>query len=411
MRLQSVKLSHISIIVITFVFVAQSLRFAYGSISLLLLIAVGIAGFIKNRQKFETYYLWPLLLFGFMLFSVAWTADISLTLKGLIRLSPLLLIPLAINLGYDLSKKDYHNIFNGFSLVYAFLALAFIAIAFVKYLNTKDMQYLFYHKLVEPAKLNAIYASSFAYVAYMWILLKKHNKIVYQISALILFAFIVLLSSKILIALTVLSSLFLLIYVLKSKHKLIVGLVLVGLAVVFVLKPKNFITERFLVENTTNTKEILESPKFTKVYPWTGFGLRLFQMRVGVEIIKDNPSILIMGVGFNSSQPFIEDKHTIYNLYPGYYEYNFHNQYVQTLVELGLIGLLLLFMCLFNIFQVYFRKGDLFSLFIFVLFLALFITESYLMRQRGIIFFALLYAILPKLNDYNLKSTHEKHYE
>lgn len=385
---------YILIIVITLVF--QSFKYAYGTISFLLLLLVGIIGYCYNPLKFKTYYLWPIVFFLVSALSLAWSLDPSLTLKGVIRITPLALIPLVISLGYDISKKQYDNIFNKFSLIYALVALFFISNGLFKYFTSGHTKFLFYHTLVEPSNLNAIYASSFAFVAYFWILLKQYNVVLYQLSAIVLLTFIILLSSKVLISLTIICTLVLLIQYLNINFKIIAIVFLVLIGSIFLIKPHNFISKRFSAEQTTNFKEIFNCQNFTKVYPWTGTGLRLFQLRVGFEIIEDDPQSLLYGLGFNSSQPSVVNKHKKYNLYPGYYEYNLHNQYLQTIVELGILGALFLLVCLYQILKLYIKKHQLFPLLIFVLFLVLFITESYLMRQRGIIFFSLLYALLPK---------------
>lgn len=383
---------------IVFTLVFQSFRHAYGTISFLLLLAVGIVGYFNKPLKFKTYYLWPILFYLVMSLSIIWSLEPSLTYKGIMRLAPLACIPLVICLGYDISKKQFESIFNKFSLIYAFVAFFFITNGLINYYTSGHTKFLFYHTLVEPSKLNAIYASSFAFVAYVWILLKQYKVFIYQLSAIVLLSFIILLSSKLLITLSIVLSLFLLIKHLKINFKIIAIVFLMLISSIFLIKPDNFISKRFSTEQTTNFKEIFNCQNFTKVYPWTGTGLRLFQIRLGLEIIEDKPQTILYGLGFNASQPSVVKKHKKYNLYPGYYEYNFHNQYLQTIVELGILGLLLLMVCLYQILNLYIKKHQRFPLLIFVLFLVLFITESYLMRQRGIIFFSLLYALLPKNN-------------
>jgi len=61
-------------------------------------------------------------------------------------------------------------------------------------------------------------------------------------------------------------------------------------------------------------------------------------------------NILFTGFGLEASQDQIEKKALQYNLYDGYGEFNFHNQYIQTFSELGLIAfLILLGMLYFNL--------------------------------------------------------------
>jgi O-antigen ligase len=131
------------------------------------------------------------------------------------------------------------------------------------------------------------------------------------------------------------------------------------------------------------------------VYLWTGSSIRLFQGRVFWELLQEEKKYFF-GYGFNSSQEQIKAKHIQYNLYPGFHNYNFHNQYLQTMAELGIIGLLSLGFILINFLKIPFKSRSLFPILIAVVFLILFLTESYLVRQRGIVYFLFYYCLIIK---------------
>ncbi|MGB5668060.1 MAG: O-antigen ligase family protein, partial [Maribacter sp.] len=131
------------------------------------------------------------------------------------------------------------------------------------------------------------------------------------------------------------------------------------------------------------------------VYDWTGTTLRLFQARIFTEMVRED-NIFFTGYGINNSQSKIVAKQKEYNLWQGYYTYNFHNQYLQALAELGVFGLLFLFLLLGALLRQYIAGKDILFLSLFFIMFVVFITESYLWRQRGLYHFLVLYCLLFK---------------
>ena len=73
--------------------------------------------------------------------------------------------------------------------------------------------------------------------------------------------------------------------------------------------------------------------------------------------------------------------------------YIFHNQYVQNFAELGVIGFLLLLVILFINTKNAFATKDFIHIAFAILMISLFLTESFLWRQRGVLFFMLFYSL------------------
>jgi O-antigen ligase len=110
------------------------------------------------------------------------------------------------------------------------------------------------------------------------------------------------------------------------------------------------------------------------------------------EFLNEEP-IFWTGFGLNASLSKLLEKEKQYNLYPGYGTFNFHNQYVQNFAELGAIGFLLLIVILYMNTKKAFMTKDFIHIAFAVLMLSLFLTESFLWRQRGVLFFMLLYCL------------------
>jgi len=179
------------------------------------------------------------------------------------------------------------------------------------------------------------------------------------------------------------------------------------------------IRDRFLVEYETNmadsTVNDVISKGNNKVYnvsikqAWTnktfqpndyfpGTAFRVYQFRIFTELIVEN-NVLFTGFGLNASHLKIEEKAIQYNLFmgseeqDGYQNKNFHNQYVQNFAELGIFGFLLLLIMLFINVKNAFKSKDFVHFAFAFLMISLFLTESFLWRQRGVVFFTVMYCL------------------
>ncbi len=129
-----------------------------------------------------------------------------------------------------------------------------------------------------------------------------------------------------------------------------------------------------------------------------GTALSVYQFRMFLEFINEEP-IFWNGFGLNASEKKLVEKEKKYNLYQGYGTFNFHNQYVQNFAELGLVGFILLMLMLFNSTKRAFLDKNFIALVFAVLMISLFLTESFLWRQRGVAFFVFFYCF------FNIKMT------
>ena len=137
-------------------------------------------------------------------------------------------------------------------------------------------------------------------------------------------------------------------------------------------------------------------------FPGTAF--RVYQARLFFEFLKEE-SIFLKGFGLNASYQKIEEKGIKYNVFlgneykEGYQKKNFHNQYVQVFAELGLIGFVFFLIILFINIKNAFQSKNFMHIAFAILMISLFLTESFLWRQRGVVFFTLFYCLF----NYNKK--------
>lgn len=380
---------YLIVVVLTF----QLLSFAFGSISLAVFSAVSLLNAAFNRPKKISALAPPIIYFIVIVISLTLLEDSENVSSKLVRALPFLFVPLSFSFVNVLTRKGIERIFVVFSDVLVLYSTALLTHALVRYKANNSIDVFFYHEFSSLFNINAVYLSMVLLLSYTFLLTK--TKVIWDYFKLVfIIAAIVLLSSKMILLLSATLSLFI---GLKRTSLLKVKMLFLSVfsLLCVVLLKSTKISERVNNEVQSNLAEVLSTEKFNHVYFWTGSSIRLFQARVFWELLQEEKKFFF-GYGFNSSQEQIKAKHIKYNLYPGFHSYNFHNQYLQTIAELGIIGLLSLGFILINFLKIPFKSRSLFPILIAVVFLILFLTESYLVRQRGIVYFLFYYCLIIK---------------
>jgi hypothetical protein len=191
-----------------------------------------------------------------------------------------------------------------------------------------------------------------------------------------------------------------------------------AISIILVVLFSGKIIDRYLTElnaNTSGTSQTIEdnkrlgirvltikeawtNEKFTPNDYFSGTAFRVYQIRLFIEFLKEEP-VFWGGFGYNASFKKLEEKAIKYNVYrggdfqKGYQSKNFHNQYIQNFIELGVFGIIILILMLgLNLKNGIFNK-DFLHISFAVLMISLFLTESFLWRQRGVVFFSFLYCL------------------
>lgn len=383
-------------------------------------IAVGIfvfAAIISSKKgsfKLELVLILPILIYFLMALSLIWSLDTSETLKALGKVVPIILIPIAFMLMPKLSKSSKQNFLKYYSYGISISSFLFLIKAVVRYFLSGNSDVFFYHELVTK-EVNAIHVSVFVAIAFFYFLNRKKKSWADRICMSILSIFILLLSSKniivVFILLTVAREVYNLFRNKKSSYMLLL-IIPVGLAIVFFTSN---IADRFLIEFQSNEKaatvnqsfnqghvlnvsvaEAWNTEKFRDNQYFPGTAFRVYQLRIFTELLQEEP-IFFTGYGLNATDSKILAKareHTIFmgnETHEGYHDKNFHNQYVQFFAELGIFGFLLIVGMLgINLYNGLQRRNFVHICFA-ILMISLFLTESFLARQRGIIFFTAFY--------------------
>ncbi|MBL4663218.1 MAG: O-antigen ligase family protein [Flavobacteriaceae bacterium] len=382
-------------VLIAALMIALPLSYGFSTGVLIALLAVSLASLRFHKFKFDKVFIVPMVLYVIMIASLLWTDDLKVSLRGLERQLALILIPVAFAAMPVLSEKTRNLILYWFSLGLSLLAIFFVLWATFTY-KSGHTETFFYHGLVSPLGLNAIYVSVFVSLSVLFLLFKQKRNIWSLVALAILSIFLLLLVSKIIIVATAIIGFVGMTQNFKRTTILkLIPIILGGIALlVFTSNP---IKDRFQREiSVSNISEVMEAGQFNKTYDWTGTTIRLFQARIFSEMLEEDP-IFWTGYGVNNSKKKIIEKQESYNLWQGYNTYNFHNQYIQAFAELGIFGLLCLFLLLGVILYRYLQTKDILLLFLFFIMLVVFITESYIWRQRGLYHFLVLFCLFFKM--------------
>ena len=155
----------------------------------------------------------------------------------------------------------------------------------------------------------------------------------------------------------------------SGNQKLTIGLVIIMMASMF------FVSSRQSAERENNLND-----------SWDRFAL----WRASIDA---NPNV-IFGVGTGDSKIVLNEYFRQHNLSQYANEsLNSHNQFIQIYLSNGLIGLLALLLMLLRPLYLSFKNNSSFGLLVFFPFLIYGMTEVFLGRYQGVVFFALLHQL------------------
>jgi len=399
-----------SFVTIILLLLSIPLGYAVNSIALGIFFGVSLITLKKENFKIQKNLVLPFLLYLLMVLSLIWTLSVSRTLSSLSKEIPLFLIPLGFFIIKPFTKDQVYKILKYYSYGMLGYAIFYFIKAAVRYLITKDISVFFYHELVTK-DLNAIHVSVYMSLACFYFMSKKNKQFIDKMAIALLVITILFLSSKnvviVFLALTVLYYFFYSDISKKAKYVSGIGIILILISLTFVKQ----VRDRFLVEVKTNVTEntLAEGDGMKNVYnvsirqAWNnekfqpndyfpGAAFRIYQIRIFLEMMKEEP-VFFTGYGLNASNIKVEEKAKEYNVHEGYGKYNFHNQYIQNFAELGFFGFLILFAMLFINVKNAFKDKYFLHIAFAILMITLFLTESFLWRQRGVIYFTMLYCL------------------
>ena len=348
--------------------------------------------------------------------SLLWSANEAATLFSLEKKAALIAIPVFIGLDRQFDFVGFRQCLLSLVLGCCISIWFCLLLAFRNYFHTGKASFLFYHAFSWPLdELNAIYFSFFTFSGLVfghYLIRIKYSllaNIRWQIFVIFSLSMgLVLLSSRLFIVLTLLylSRLAFQNYSkLVSKRIRVAGIITVIAFLAGVLFLSQ-IRDRF-DQLLDSQFEILQQDQFAYDTPFNGLTIRLLLWRFAGEIMGEERAYLL-GTGVGDAQDLLDDtiiEHNVYHGNPtlgdqGYLGYNFHNQYIETWVQLGLIGSLVWLLLLGLGWRKWRWDWNHPVLYFNIAVLAFSMIESFLERQHGVVFFALFVSIFQIISEH-----------
>lgn len=347
----------------------------------------------KEKLKVTGFVVAFLALYAVSCAGLLHSSNVSQGVTDVGRKVAFIIFPILLTVSPKPSAQQTQTVLLTFVLSCIMTCVFCLSVASYRLLTGADSSFLSYHALSEVANMRANYLSLHLCIAvaivFYFINMSKTSsmhRVIFYVAIAILIVSMLLLSARMQIILLTLAAMFYGVSRLRNKFGVvtsIVGGILIGILVtglIFIF-PAN--RERF--------KEAINYNK----HQWGEQQIRGSIWPCSIELIKENP---LFGVGTGDGIDELEKcyKRNDYTslLYWEGVRFNAHNQFLETTIELGIVGLLFLvalfFVCLRNALS---NENRLFLLFILI-FAVCCLTESFLERQKGIVFFAFFSSFL-----------------
>jgi O-antigen ligase len=399
---------------VLYLIVFASIIFSFRAITSIGLGVMLLTGIITNRRALKnlfqknTHTIFVggcILLFLLHLTALFYTTDPQQGWTDVRIKTGLALTPLAVCLLPYYGKNTRETLLGQYCLLLAIASLYCLCISFIDSRNTGLTTVFFYHELVSPIKQHAVYFSVLIAIGLIFLLegLLKRNFYIsrWLATCLVVYlsAFLFLLSSKLVIIFYVGYLVYYFFRLIKKPGKsrlAITGIfILCSVAITLLFVIRSPIRERFRDVIQGNI-QIVTQESFTEGDYFNGLQFRLLQWRFVGEILTENKRWWL-GVSPGDAQTMLNKKYLSKHMYAGdsargdggYLIYNTHNQFLQTLLQNGIAGLVVLVaICVFTM-KMVIEQRDRVAIIVTSLLLAWLFTESVFETQYGIVIFTL----------------------
>jgi hypothetical protein len=320
----------------------------------------------------------------------------------------ILLLPIIIGAGMNIQKPLLERIMFFFVCGTTAVAIICMTKATLLWYDTKNIEVLFYHKLIEGLEINAVYGAWYTFFAIALLLLfpwitffTAKFKFLRIILLIIQIVFFILLSARMLIALFFI--ILIPYYIVSLFQKKSISYLQLGIVFSFfiILAVAIIVTENPIKKRY---EEIIQKDLKTLVFKdyhnvseteFNNLTLRIFMWRIGLANMEEK-NLWLSGTGNGDAQKLQNDKIKEYGIIgwdpnqdAALINANLHNMLMQSLLMIGVPGailfLLMAFVPLFNLRKVHGSK-------VFWIFhisaIAFMMQESALQTQAGVVYYS-----------------------
>ena len=367
--------------------------------TILLLIALIIDSkveYLKLNLKKASLLLGGLVLLYLMTgFSLLYTENLNQGFFEMEKGITLIVFPVFFSLIHRITKEELHMIL--WSFVFSNLSLGLICIVYASYKYFfYQINIYFYHDLVGIFNSHATYYSVYLIFSILILIflyregaIRWKPKFTIWVIGVFFTVLIYLLGARstvILFTLAVPLSIFY--FIIKSGRFLVGGVIAISFFIIMFTVVNN---NPHLKERIIQLKDYKYELSKNHVEGYNGLTTRLAQWESSIEIIRRAP---IIGVGVGDVQDQLQEVYIKNYLKYSYMEkFNAHNEFIQTLLGLGFIGLVIFLFSLVSPLYFSFKHGHSLHVCFILLFAYCCLTESMLHVQKGIVFLALFSSI------------------
>ena len=346
--------------------------------------------------------------YGLNILSLLWSQNIDAGLfDNQVKLS-LFILPLLLFSERNLSSHIEKKIRLAFILGCATSSIYMLSIALYEYFQTgvNHFTYITLSKIFHPSYISMYLLLAIVFIWDDYLKKRKHIFFFFLILCLLCLTTI-LLSSKIniliLISLMLLYGFISLFQFKKNKNPAIITFIFIFISVFVILSNKN------ISGRISQSIDTLFSEKKTDRNETASTGARILIWEAGLELLKEK---CLMGVGCGDVKDELVKKYEVMG-FDGIArtKLNAHNQYLQTAISAGILGLALLLYIIINSIYRGFKEQNMLIILFFAIIAVNFSVESMLETQAGVIFFAFFSSILLKARNHksNMDADHGIH--
>lgn len=331
----------------------------------------------------------------FLLYCIAgiWTSNTKAYGFELEKKATLLLFPICFS-GLNISKKNINSILWAFVTACCLLPIMGILMGLYRSYSIMDTywhtEYFLGQSLVHFISLHRGYVALHTGFAILFLLFFDDNistKNIIIACYLLIFTFF--LNARIAIIGLIIIAIIYGIMAILNKKRHIIYFILIGfismICILFGSEKLTFMTKQLF---TLNFEHV--TPQSVDEY--NSIEIRYFIWKSAIATIKENP---IIGYGAGAGNDALSIYYNKTNFILGQrFNYNAHNQYLQVMLDAGLLGLIVLISWFgYMLFFAYKHKSIFY--FFFVLYVAVnCLTENIFSMQKGIVFFAFFNSII-----------------
>jgi O-antigen ligase len=400
-----------------------SLIFAFravSSISVALLLAAGI---VKNRIEQKSFFtrnlMNPMVFFCGLLFllqfvSLLYTSDVEQGWKNIRLKCALVVIPLSLCCCDYVNETTRRKLLKWYCLILFTACLYAMYHACKLYFATHNSSVLLYHPLVSIYSGHAVQFSILVFISLLHLFeaLTKSTivftKYVDRFLIAFFLVFLFLLSSKLVIAFFLVYFLYAMTrsFLLKSINTkfIIISVVTLGAFSLFIFSTQNRISNRFKEIMQTDF-DFMKRERYNQGDYFNGLQFRLLQWEFVPGILTEKKAWL-MGVSPGDAQNYLNQKYISKNMYTGtvargdkgFIGYNTHDQFLESLLETGLIGSLIFLMIGWSLVKMILERKKAELSFVTILLLVYSLSESVFETQYSLFIFLFfpLFFYVPK---------------